>query len=62
MIIEAAETVTADTKMLRLKWPDGYTPEFKIGQFITLYWPGDNRLQAGLLRCHPARWIAASTR
>ena len=28
-----------DTKTLRLKWPDGYNPDFKTGQFITLYWP-----------------------
>jgi len=26
-------------KTLRLKWPDGYDPEFKTGQFITVYWP-----------------------
>ncbi len=38
----AAETVTVelpDVKTLRLKWPDGYDPEFKTGQFITIYWP-----------------------
>jgi ferredoxin-NADP reductase len=28
-----------DTKTIRLKWPDGYNPDFKTGQFITLYWP-----------------------
>lgn len=28
-----------DVKIVRFKWPDGYAPEFKTGQFITLYWP-----------------------
>ena len=28
-----------DTKTLKLKWPDGHDPDFKTGQFITLYWP-----------------------
>jgi ferredoxin-NADP reductase len=28
-----------DTKTLHLKWPEGYDPDFKTGQFITLYWP-----------------------
>jgi ferredoxin-NADP reductase len=28
-----------DTKTIRLKWPDSHNPEFKTGQFITLYWP-----------------------
>src|SRR5277367_58487 len=28
-----------DTKTIHLKWPDGHNPEFKTGQFITLYWP-----------------------
>ncbi|MGB7768334.1 MAG: FAD-binding oxidoreductase, partial [Verrucomicrobiia bacterium] len=27
------------TKTIRLKWTDGYNPDFKTGQFITLYWP-----------------------
>jgi ferredoxin-NADP reductase len=26
-----------DTKTLRLQWPAGYDPEFKTGQFITVY-------------------------
>ena len=37
-----ADKVTAelpDVKTLRLKWPDGYDPEFKTGQFITIFWP-----------------------
>jgi len=28
-----------DTKTVRLKWPDGHEPDFKTGQFITVYWP-----------------------
>ena len=28
-----------DTKTLKLKWPEGHDPEFKTGQFITVYWP-----------------------
>ncbi len=38
----SVETVTAelpDTKTIRLKWPDGHNPEFKTGQFITIFWP-----------------------
>ncbi len=31
----------ADTKTIRLDWPDGYNPEFKTGQFITCYWPDE---------------------
>ena len=39
MEIEAAPMEVADTKTLKLKWPDGYNVEFKTGQFITVYWP-----------------------
>jgi len=39
MLIESVTTELPDTKTLRLKWPDGHNPEFKTGQFITLYWP-----------------------
>ncbi|MDE3068495.1 MAG: hypothetical protein KGJ60_13245 [Verrucomicrobiota bacterium] len=39
MMIESAVMELPDTKTIRLKWPDGYNPEFKTGQFITLYWP-----------------------
>lgn len=28
-----------DAKSIRLKWPEGYNPDFKTGQFITLHWP-----------------------
>lgn len=39
MTIEAATMELPDTKTVRLKWPDGYNPDFKTGQFITVYWP-----------------------
>ncbi len=38
----AVATVTIelpDTKTLRLQWPEGHSPEFKTGQFITIFWP-----------------------
>lgn len=41
MEIESALMELPDTKTLRLKWPEGYDPEFKTGQFITVYWPDD---------------------
>src|SRR3984885_1448945 len=39
MLIETATLELPDTKTLKLKWPDGHEPDFKTGQFITLYWP-----------------------
>lgn len=39
MLLEAATMELPDTKTIRLKWPDGHNPEFKTGQFITVYWP-----------------------
>ena len=39
MEISAATLELPDTKTIRLQWPDAYDPEFKTGQFITLYWP-----------------------
>ena len=39
MPVELATLELPDTKTLRLKWPDGHNPEFKTGQFITIYWP-----------------------
>src|SRR3954467_4584265 len=38
MAIETAIMELPDTKTIRLQWPAGYDPEFKTGQFITLYW------------------------
>ena len=39
MEISAVKMELPDTKTITLKWPDGYNPEFKTGQFITVYWP-----------------------
>ena len=41
MNVESVAVEAADTKTIRLKWPDGYNPEFKTGQFITCYWPDE---------------------
>jgi ferredoxin-NADP reductase len=39
MTIDAVKMELPDTKTIRLQWPSGYDPEFKTGQFITLFWP-----------------------
>jgi ferredoxin-NADP reductase len=39
MLVESVTPELPDTKTLRLKWPAGLNPDFKTGQFITLYWP-----------------------
>jgi glycine betaine catabolism B len=39
MEISAATMELPDTKTIRLQWPEAYDPEFKTGQFITVYWP-----------------------
>src|ERR1044072_5696753 len=39
MEIEKVTMELPDTKTIRLKWPEAYNPDFKTGQFITLYWP-----------------------
>jgi NAD(P)H-flavin reductase len=39
MTVESVKMELPDTKTVRLKWPDGYEPDFKTGQFITLYFP-----------------------
>jgi len=39
MIVDSVTTELPDTKTIRLNWPQGYDPEFKTGQFITVYWP-----------------------
>ena len=39
MAIESATMELPDTKTIRLTWPGGYNPDFKTGQFITLFWP-----------------------
>lgn len=39
MPVELATMELPDTKTIRLKWPDGHNPDFKTGQFITIFWP-----------------------
>lgn len=39
MLVESVTAELPDTKTVRLQWPTGYDPEFKTGQFITIYWP-----------------------
>lgn len=39
MEISAVTMELPDTKSIRLQWPAGHNPEFKTGQFITVYWP-----------------------
>ena len=39
MEIEEVTLELPDTKTLKLKWPEGHHPDFKTGQFITLFWP-----------------------
>jgi len=41
MHVESVTLEAADTKTIRLKWPDGYDPVFKTGQFITCNWPDE---------------------
>ncbi len=41
MPVETVTIEVPDVKTIRLKWPDGYDPEFKTGQFITCYWPDE---------------------
>jgi ferredoxin-NADP reductase len=46
MTVETATLELPDTKTLRLRWPEGYAPDFKTGQFITVYFgdaPGYKR-------------------
>lgn len=38
MLVDSVRMDLPDTKTVRLKWPEGYDPDFKTGQFITLYW------------------------
>ena len=51
MAVEATHMELPDTKTIRLKWPDGYNPDFKTGQFITLYWPDDHSYKRAYSLC-----------
>ena len=39
MLIDAITMELPDTKTLKIKWPEGYEPEFKTGNFIVVNWP-----------------------
>lgn len=39
MEIESVKMELPDVKTLCLKWPENYDPDFKTGQFITVFWP-----------------------
>ena len=39
MTVASVKMELPDTKTVRLQWPDGYDPEFKTGQFITVHFP-----------------------
>ena len=39
MSVASVKMELPDTKTVRLQWPDGYDPEFKTGQFITVHFP-----------------------
>lgn len=41
MNVESVAIEAADTKTIRLIWPEGYNPQFKTGQFITCNWPDE---------------------
>ncbi len=41
MNVESVTVEAADTKTIRLTWPEGHNPEFKTGQFITCNWPDE---------------------
>jgi ferredoxin-NADP reductase len=39
MPVASVKMELPDTKTIRLAWPEGYDPDFKTGQFITLFFP-----------------------
>jgi len=41
MMVESVTLEVPDSKTIQVKWPDGYSPDFKTGQFITAYWPDE---------------------
>jgi glycine betaine catabolism B len=41
MLVENVTQEVADTKTIRLTWPQGYEIDFKTGQFITCFWPDE---------------------
>lgn len=41
MNVSAVTVQAADTKTIRLDWPEGYAVDFKTGQFVTCFWPDE---------------------
>jgi glycine betaine catabolism B len=41
MTVEAVTLEVPDSKSIKVKWPEGYDPIFKTGQFITCFWPDE---------------------
>jgi len=41
MMVESVTLEVPDSKTIQVRWPDGYDPEFKTGQFVTAYWPDE---------------------
>ena len=41
MMVESVTLEVPDSKTIQLKWPEGYAPDFKTGQFVTAYWPDE---------------------
>ena len=41
MAVESVVLEVPDAKTIRLKWPEGYDPQFKTGQFVTCFWPDE---------------------
>lgn len=39
MTVASVTMELPDTKTVRFQWPEGYEPDFKTGQFITVYFP-----------------------
>jgi ferredoxin-NADP reductase len=41
MSVESVTVEVPQVKTIRLRWPDGYDPQFSTGQFITCFWPDE---------------------
>jgi glycine betaine catabolism B len=39
MEVDRVTIEVPDTKSIRFRWPSDHNPDFKTGQFITVYWP-----------------------
>ncbi|MCX8091310.1 MAG: FAD-binding oxidoreductase [Verrucomicrobiae bacterium] len=41
MSVESVTLEVPQVKTIRLRWPEGYDPQFQTGQFITCFWPDE---------------------